>query len=190
VTLDDLSAEAMLESSQRIEHLAELARGRLSPLSDPGIPGPLPSSNTGANIFVQTYALFLRKLVYSQPWSLAILLRKVFVATSLSVLLGSVFWDVANDPNLHLRDRIGFHYASLGILFWPLSLLGIVEILKCRPGVERDIDHGLYNRFVYIVVEVRFPVIFYNVSIDSKSKLPLRLWCNKYSYVSAILAIE
>ncbi|XP_011499195.1 PREDICTED: ATP-binding cassette sub-family G member 8 isoform X2 [Ceratosolen solmsi marchali] len=154
VTLDDLSAEAMLESSQRIEHLAELARARLPPLSDPGPPGPLPSSNLGANIFVQTYALFLRKLVYSQPWNTAMLFRKIFVATSLSVVLGSIFWDVSNDANLHLRDRIGFHYASLGILFWPLNLLGIVETIKCRAGVERDIEHGLYNRFVYIVVEL------------------------------------
>ena len=154
VTLDDLSAEAMLESSQRIDHLAELARARLPPPSDPGPPGPLPTMNPGANLFGQTYALFLRKLVYSQPWSLATLLRKILIAASLSVILGAVFWDVANDANLYLRDRIGFHYASLGLLFWPLSLLGMVEIVRSRPSIERDIADGLYNRFVYIAVEV------------------------------------
>lgn len=146
----------MLESSQRIDHLAELARARMPALSDPGPPGPLPSSNSGAGIIFQTYALFLRKLVYSQPWSLATLLRKILIAASLSVLLGAVFWDVVDDTNLYLRDRIGFHYASLGILFWPLTLLGFVDVLRCRPGVERDIEHGLYSRFIYIVVEVRF----------------------------------
>ncbi|XP_001606113.1 ATP-binding cassette sub-family G member 8 [Nasonia vitripennis] len=154
VTLDDLSAEAMLESSQRIDHLAELARARLPPLSDPGPPGPLPSSNEGANLFTQTYALFLRKLVYSQPWSLATLLRKIFIAASLSILLGAVFHDVSGDSNLYLKDRIGFHYASLGVLFWPISLLGMMEIIRCRPGIERDVGDGLYNRFVYIIVEL------------------------------------
>ena len=156
VTLDDLSAEAMLESSQRINHLAELARARLPPLSDPGPPGQLPTGNSGANLFGQTYALLLCKLVYSQPWSLATLLRKVLVAALMSLLLGAVFWDVANDANLYLRDRVGFHYASLGILFWPFSLLGILEVIRCRPSVERDIADGLYNRFIYIVVEVSF----------------------------------
>ena len=154
VTLDDLSAEAMLESSQRIDHLSELARARLAPLSDPGPAGPLPSSNTGANVIIQTYALFLRKLVYSQPWSLASLTRKIIVAATLGIILGTVFWDVANDANLHLRDRIGFHYASFGVLFWPLSLLGVLEITRCRPYVESDMKDGLYNRFVYIIVEV------------------------------------
>lgn len=154
MTLDDLSAEAMLESSQRIDHLAELARARLPPLSDPGPPGHMPPTNSGVNLFGQFYALFLRTLVYNQPLSLATLFRKILVAASLSVLLGAVFWDLSLDTKLHLKDRIGFHYVSLGILFWPLSLLGIMEVLNFRPCVERDIADGLYNRFVYIVVEV------------------------------------
>lgn len=144
----------MLESSQRIDHLAELARARLPPLSDPGAPGHMPPMNTGANLFGQFYALLLRTLVYTQPLSLASLFRKILIAASLSVLLGAVFWDLSLDKKFNNKDRIGFHYASLGILFWPLSLLGIVEILNFRPCVERDIADGLYNRFVYIIVEV------------------------------------
>ncbi|XP_058792747.1 ATP-binding cassette sub-family G member 8 isoform X2 [Phymastichus coffea] len=154
VTLDDLSAEAMLESSQRIDHLAELARARLPALSEPGPPGALPSTNSGANLFTQSYALFLRELVYSQPWSLAALLRKVLIAASLSALLGAVFWDLANDANLHLRDRVGFHYAALGVLFWPLCLLAVVEATRVRPGVERDVADGLYGRLACAVVEL------------------------------------
>ena len=156
VTLDDLSAEAMLESSQRIDHLAELARARLPPLSEPGPPGPLPPSNSGANIFVQIYALFVRTLFYSQPWTLMRLLQKIVISASLSIILGAVFWDVANEANLYLRDRIGFYYTSLSILFWPLSLIAIGEVLKNRPNVERDIRDGLYGRFVYILIEVSF----------------------------------
>lgn len=39
VTLDDLTGEALLESSQRAEHLAETFRRRQEILSDPGPPG-------------------------------------------------------------------------------------------------------------------------------------------------------
>ncbi|XP_029044314.1 ATP-binding cassette sub-family G member 5 [Osmia bicornis bicornis] len=154
VTLDDLSAEAMLESSQRIDHLAELARTRLPPLCDPGPPGVLPPSISSPNIFTQIYALLLRTLIYSQPWTLTRLLRKIVISASLSILLGAIFWDVAGDSNLHLRDRVGFHYASLGILFWPLTLMAICEVADCRPNVERDIKDGLYGRFIYIFMEL------------------------------------
>lgn len=154
VTLDDLSAEAMLESSQRIEHLAELARTRLPPISDPGPPGALPPSMSGPNIFVQFYGLLLRTLIYSQPWTLTRLLRKIVISASLSVLLGAIFWDVAGESNLYLRDRVGYHYASLGIFFWPLCLLAMCDVTNNRPYVERDIRDGLYGRFMYILVEV------------------------------------
>ncbi|XP_012286012.1 ATP-binding cassette sub-family G member 5 [Orussus abietinus] len=154
VTLDDLSAEAMLESSQRIDHLAELARARLPGLTDPDPPGALPPSISTANFFVQIYALLLRSLIYSQPWALTRLLQKIVISASLSILLGFVFWDVAGEGNLHLRDRVGFHYASLGILSWPLGLVAICEVAGSRPSVERDTKDGLYGRFVYILVEL------------------------------------
>lgn len=144
----------MLESSQRIDHLAELARTRLPALSDPGPPGALPPSISSPNIFSQIYALFLRTLIYSQPWTLTRLLRKIVISASLSILLGAIFWDVAGDSNLYLRDRIGFHYASLGIFFWPLTLIAIYEVADYRPNVERDIKDGLYGRFVCILMEV------------------------------------
>jgi hypothetical protein len=59
VTLDDLSAEAMLESSQRIEQLAEAFRRRAEPLSDPGPPAILPPKIKRANFIVQFIALFM-----------------------------------------------------------------------------------------------------------------------------------
>lgn len=144
----------MLESSQRIDHLAELARTRLPALSDPGPPGALPPSISSPNIFSQIYALLLRTLIYSQPWTLTRLLKKIVISASLSILLGAIFWDVAGDSNLHLRDRVGFHYATLGIFFWPLSLIAICEVADSRPNVERDIKDGLYGRFVYILLQV------------------------------------
>ncbi|XP_051172295.1 ATP-binding cassette sub-family G member 5 isoform X2 [Leptopilina boulardi] len=154
VTLDDLSTEAMLESSQRIDHLAELAKAKLPPLSEPGLPGVLPPLNSNANIFLQIYALFARALVYSQPWSLTKLIKKIVISATLSIILGAVFWDVANDFNVHLRDRIGFFYSTLGILHWPLLLISIREAIKTRVKIEREIKDELYGRFVYIIVKL------------------------------------
>lgn len=58
VTLDDLSAEAMLESSQRIEQLAEIFRQKQQPMSDPGPPSSLPMTVKHANSFSQAFILF------------------------------------------------------------------------------------------------------------------------------------
>lgn len=58
VTLDDLSAEAMLESSQRIEQLADVFRRKQEPLSDPGPPTTLPMPVRFANPFKQAIVLF------------------------------------------------------------------------------------------------------------------------------------
>jgi hypothetical protein len=59
VTLDDLSAEAMLESSQRIEQLSELFRRREEPLSDPPLPHLLIPKIGSASPLRQVFALFL-----------------------------------------------------------------------------------------------------------------------------------
>lgn len=56
VTLDELSAAAMLESSGRIEALAGVFASAHSP-PDPPPPVPLPAPSTTQNIFVQAKAL-------------------------------------------------------------------------------------------------------------------------------------
>lgn len=58
VTLDDLSAEAMLESSQRIEQLAEIFRQKQPPMSDPGPPSSLPMTIKKSNVISQGFVLF------------------------------------------------------------------------------------------------------------------------------------
>ncbi len=59
VTLDDLSNEAMLESSQRIDQLAAAFKRRAEPLSDPGPPGILPPKIKRANLIVQILGLLM-----------------------------------------------------------------------------------------------------------------------------------
>lgn len=48
----------MLESSQRIEQLAEIFRQKQKPMSDPGPPSTLPMTVRNSNFFVQALVLF------------------------------------------------------------------------------------------------------------------------------------
>lgn len=66
VTLDDLSAEAMLESSQRIEQLAEIFRQKQQPMTDPGPPSTLPMTVKNANCLSQAFVLFTYDNVNNQ----------------------------------------------------------------------------------------------------------------------------
>ena len=59
VTKDDLSPEAMLESSQRIDTLSQTFRRKAPPLSDPGPPGMLPPKIKKANIVMQIVGLWM-----------------------------------------------------------------------------------------------------------------------------------
>ena len=59
VTKDDLSPEAMLESSQRIDTLGATYRRKAQPLSDPGPPGMLPPKIRKANLFMQIFGLWM-----------------------------------------------------------------------------------------------------------------------------------
>lgn len=59
MTLDNLTAEALLESSQRAELLAETFRRRQEPLSDSGPPGVIPPRIKRANCLTQMAALWV-----------------------------------------------------------------------------------------------------------------------------------
>ncbi|XP_063227752.1 ATP-binding cassette sub-family G member 8 [Bacillus rossius redtenbacheri] len=158
VTLDDLSAEAMLESSQRIEQLAETFRRRQDALSDPGPPVALPAKIKHANFFVQIFALFIRAMAYAQPISLLRWTTHVLLAASMSLAIGVVFWDVPrSDPGLVLGDRPGFHYAMALVGPWPLWLLmSVGEVGRERWPVDHDVRDRLYGRPAYILAKVAY----------------------------------
>ncbi|XP_017770298.1 PREDICTED: ATP-binding cassette sub-family G member 8 isoform X2 [Nicrophorus vespilloides] len=155
VTLDDLSAEAMLESSQRIEQLAELFRQKQQPMSDPGPPSTLPMTVKSSNSFKQSFVLFTKAMFYTQPNTFIKWLSLIIMSVSVSLIMGAIFWDVPNtDPQLNLNDRFGYHYATMSIVCWPILLaLTLMEARSNRKTVERDISDGLYGRFTYILVK-------------------------------------
>ncbi|XP_050435863.1 ATP-binding cassette sub-family G member 8 [Adelges cooleyi] len=157
VTLDDLSAEAMLESSQRVEQLADLFRRRVEPLPDPGPPQPLPGKPRTASVPIQVIAIILRHMAYSQPRSSLRWLSRLFVAGLMSVIIGAIFWDIpATDPQLLFGDRLGFYYSTMIVGALPLVLQIALNDThgSDRNAVESDIADNLYGRFVYIVTSI------------------------------------
>ncbi|XP_039296176.1 ATP-binding cassette sub-family G member 8 [Nilaparvata lugens] len=166
VTLDDLSAEAMLESSQRIEQLAELFRRRQEPLSDPGPPQALPGKTRTANLCSQAVALLMRQLIYSQPTSLTNWLTHVLLAAILSLIVGAIFWDVPkSDPQLLYADRIGFHYTMMCVASLPILLMLTLSDARSseRAASEMDIRDGLYSRLIFIIITaiISFPAVLF-----------------------------
>nr|CAD7414107.1 unnamed protein product [Timema cristinae] len=171
VTLDDLSAEAMLESSQRIEQLAETFRRHQEPLSDPGPPIALPYKIKRANCLSQMIALLMRALVYTQPVSLLCWLANVLLAVAMSLIVGAIFWDLpGSDPHLVLGDRLGFHYTMTLIAPWPLWLrMSLGEVGKERWAVDHDVRDRLYCRPAYIFTKGLLEMLERSVGVRKSS---------------------
>lgn len=155
VTLDDLSAEAMLESSQRIEQLAEAFRQKQLPLSDPGPPSTLPMTVKNSNCIAQGFVLFTKCIVYTQPATFVRWLSLILMSVLMSLIIGAIWWDVpATDAQLTLHDRQGYHHAVAALCCWPLLLaLTLVEERCNWRAVERDVRDGLYGRWTYVVTK-------------------------------------
>ncbi|XP_072940988.1 uncharacterized protein [Epargyreus clarus] len=154
VTLDDLSAAAMLESSGRIEALAGVFAGALAP-PEPPPPAPLPSPRAAPSPIRQAAALLQKSLLYTQMTTLSNVITRVLLAAFMSLITGTIFWDLpATDAKLTQNDRIGFHYSVMCLTVWPVLLwLSIREASALRPHVERDIAVGLYSRTVFLLFD-------------------------------------
>ncbi|XP_045493270.1 ATP-binding cassette sub-family G member 8 [Colias croceus] len=154
VTLDDLSAAAMLESSGRIEALAGVfAQAHAAPDAPP--PVPLPAPATSPNVVMQAFALLEKSMLYTQMTTLSNVITRVLLAAIMSLVTGTIFWDLpSTDPKLTHNDRIGYHYSVMCVCAWPLLLwLSAREAAGVRRYVERDIAVGLYSRTVFVLFD-------------------------------------
>jgi hypothetical protein len=160
VTLDDLSAAALLESSARIESLAN-AWERMN--SEPPLAAPLaslPDPTKTSGFCGQIGTLFKRYIMYKQPASLLSWISRLIIAAVISLCLGGIFWDIpTTDPLLNYNDRLGYHHTMMAIALWPLILLFIRDIQNDRKCAERDIYLDLYGRGVYIFVQSLLSVL-------------------------------
>ncbi|XP_017482849.1 PREDICTED: ATP-binding cassette sub-family G member 8 [Rhagoletis zephyria] len=182
VTLDDLSAAAMLESSARIESLANSWDQINSepPLAAP--PASLPNFTRKAGFWGQTKALIKRFAAYKQPGSLLTWISKLIAAAVLSLCIGCIFWDVpASDPQLSYNDRFGYHHCVMAVAYWPLLLLTIRDAQEDRRHAERDIRLGLYTRSLYITIQCLLG-LFPSLCIWLAYLLPAHSMAGLYTY--------
>ncbi|XP_055625896.1 ATP-binding cassette sub-family G member 8 isoform X1 [Toxorhynchites rutilus septentrionalis] len=160
VTLDDLSAAALLESSARIESLAN-SWDHVN--SEPPLAAPvanLPEPTRSAGFFGQINALAKRYMSYKQPGSLLNWISRLILAAVLSLFVGCIFWDVpTSDPQLNLNDRLGFLHCIMVVFLWPMLILQIRDIQEDRRHAEKDLRIGLYGRFLYIIIQTTLCVL-------------------------------
>ncbi|KAF2357532.1 ABC transporter-like [Trinorchestia longiramus] len=157
VTLDDLSSEAMLESSQRVEMLADTFRRKQEALSDPGSPNLLPPKTRKANACITLLALWIRAMIYQFPYNLLRWLGRSLVAALMSVFVGLVFWDVRSAPLQQqeaVNNRLSFYYVLSVVSVWPVVLATVAEVWRDKPSVIRDVRDGLYSRTVFVITKM------------------------------------
>lgn len=160
VTLDNLSAEAMLESSQRVENLVELFRRRQEPLADPGPPGVPPATVKRANVCTQVLTLWIRVLIYTFPFNVVHFCGEVFIAALMSVCIGAAYWNVRSGREQeHVDDRFGFYYVMLSLAIWPTLLCIITSAWKEKATVLRDTRERLYHKFTYAICKLTYSVV-------------------------------
>lgn len=182
VTLDDLSAAAMLESSARIESLANAWDAVTTEPTMSAPPANLPNFIRRAGFWGQATALTKRFIVYKQPGSLLSWISKLISAAVLSIFIGIIYWDIpSTDQQLNLNDRLGYilllrilgiylnhilffficryHHAIMTLCFWPLVLLIIRDVHEDRKYAEKDISLGLYGRTIYIFIQILYTIL-------------------------------
>jgi len=170
VTLDDLSPEAMLESSQRVEQLASIYQRKAEPLSDPGPPGIMPPKIKRANLLMQVCGLWIRAMIYTYPFNVIHWVKLVLLAGIMSTCLGGVFvgirwryWDAKwqQDHSYgqeNVNDRLGFHHVMLSVGLWPVLLATASEAWASKPAITRDVQDRLYSRFSFALTKALYSV--------------------------------
>ena len=157
VTLDDLSAEALLESSQRIETLADSYRRKQEPLADPGPPSPLPPKVKEAGAFMQLWAVWMYTVVFTFPWNVVRWLVFMLTSAALSIVVGAIYWNVrhgmSQDQN-SVDDRLGQHWTLMGLTPWPILLMLAARDVANVKYVTRDNEERLYSKGAYLLAKV------------------------------------
>ncbi|TRY75875.1 hypothetical protein TCAL_09947 [Tigriopus californicus] len=165
VTLDDLSQDAILESRQRIVHLATTFSLKAEPLSDPGPPGMLPPKFKAAQWIVQIMALMVRDVGYLYPYNIIFWAKTWLLAGIISLLFGLFFigirWKYWNsswveDPSFeqdNVVNRFGLIHVLLCFALWPV-LCSMVQIKgNQRAVLQSELQERLYSNICFHLVK-------------------------------------
>ncbi|XP_074604489.1 ATP-binding cassette sub-family G member 8 [Brevipalpus obovatus] len=158
VTLDNLSSEAMLESSQRIENLVDTYCSKCpNAVSLPGPQSVAPPPIRRSHMTIMFLALWIRALIFTFPYNVIHLFRNIFFALCLSITTGIIYWHVrAGREQEHVWDRIGLYHTILAIMPIPLFLIEINDVHKEKRYVLNEIKLGLYTKPMYLCSKVLY----------------------------------
>lgn len=144
----------------------------------------LPDPTNPAGLCGQITTMIRRYITFKQPGSLLSWISRLIIAAILSLLLGSIFWDIPlSDSQLTYNDRLGYHHTMMAIALWPILLLWIRDIHVDRKHAEKDMRLGLYSRSVYIFVQSVLSVPP-SLCIWLAYLLPAHSMAGLYSYTS------
>lgn len=179
VTLDDLSAAAMLESKQRIEtliHAWEMSSVELARIP----PTALPHIITNNDFFGHTSAILKRNIIYFQPIALLNWIRQMILFVILSLAIGFVFWDLpSSDSQLAYNDRLGYHHTIMAVGIWPIVMFTIRHSSMDSKYAADEIRMGLYPRSSFIIIRTLLSIIS-SIGISISYVLPSSIMTSLY----------
>ena len=123
-------------------------------------------------------------MVYTFPNNVIAWAFRVLLAAILSLCIGTIWFDTRTDSRvfhffqlshlslwkaksskerissrqqeqMHVNDRLGFHYLMMGLGIWPSILLDLSDAWSEKAPVTRDVSDGLYSKANYIFCKVR-----------------------------------
>ncbi|KFB36928.1 AGAP002050-PA-like protein [Anopheles sinensis] len=190
VTLDDLSAAALLESSARIESLAN-SWDHVN--AEPPLAAPvanLPEPTKSAGFFGQINALgksMAGLYSYTTNNDTGIYLymdaTDMYASTVLGLLLTCIVFFALTMFVFLLNCQSLYHHCMMMVALWPLLLLQIRDVQEDRRHAEKDLKLGLYGRFLYIIIQGTLSVMP-SLCIWLAYLLPAHSMAGLYSYTT------
>ena len=92
----------------------------------------------------------------------------------LSAVVGLIFWDIPNtDSQLNLNDRLGYHFAMVHLLVWPLAFFKSRSFSNELQFVKKDCSDKLYGpkMFIFTKVKLFFKTFFKIKKLSDLQKL-------------------
>ncbi|KAH7646586.1 abc transporter sub-family g-like protein [Dermatophagoides farinae] len=160
VTLDDLSQEALLESSQRIENIANIhSRRSMSEIfsSMPGPPAVLPAPFRRANFAMQFLALWIRALIFSFPYNVVHLFNRFIITLLLSLIIGGIYWQIRTGREQEfVWDRIGFINTMISIGIIPILTIELINAYTEKLYIISEVHQGFYSLPAYLLAKLLY----------------------------------
>uniref|UniRef100_F1KW38 ATP-binding cassette sub-family G member 8 n=3 Tax=Ascaris suum TaxID=6253 RepID=F1KW38_ASCSU len=163
VTHDHLTPEASVESMERIKHLSDIWRRKAYAREQLTMLEPISPKLRHSNCFTSALLIYLRffRIFINGPWNY---LREVILTLFISILLGTIFFEIPADRRASINDRFGFIFSILTIVLLPNILINIDGVYKDRRFLHNDLLNRYYDPTCYLLVKIVFDLPFALIS--------------------------